>query len=409
MGRGKRQRLAEKRRQESLVKMSVVSGSTKQHSDDVLSMAGEVQHCHAALLYGDEVTLISPRSALMKAVADEGSFTGPNLVRFMARMAPHLGPEHAPVIELARQIVDFPKRGLITPGLRKAHSELMDGLLGSIASNEEEMVEKARGIVARSGFNQLQVAIDKGILSIHDLEGADISAFILHEADPVVAALMVKIQEVLSAGNQYPLFDDDVSNLVRLGMEAGIFTRVPLSRKHGSDAAMASGLFDFLPNFPHANTSEILDIRQALDKPLRAFRRGVRELSSEIDEEPESPQFGAAIEDCWNLQVRPALDEIEEAILENSSLRDLLGRSIRDGASLPGLTAAATLGASYGASTFGVVAGPMATVPLAAGTAIGLSVAAVRAYMEQGKALKEQTGAQFYFLYGTKQRLRLAS
>jgi hypothetical protein len=386
------------------MKMSVVSASITQPADNALSMAAEVQHCHAALLYGDEVTLISPRSALLKRVADTGSFTGVNLIRFAAEVVPYLSPEHREAIELANQLVNVPRKARNTGRARKAYRELMEGLLEAVSANQDEWVENAQRILADSGFDQLQGAIDSGILKIDDVEGVQLSTFITQQSDPVMTGFLAKIQEVLLSGNQYPLFDADVSDLVRTGLEVGMFTRVPLSRRHGSDAAMASGLFDFLPNFPHAKTSEILEIRQALETPLKAFRLGVRELTKNIDLDAESPQFGSEIEDCWNLRVRPALDEIEENIQENSGMRNLLGRAMRDGASLPGLTAAVTLGGA-----FGVAAGPMTTVPLAAGAAVGISVAALRAYLDQGEALKEVTGTQFYFLYGMNERMRVAS
>lgn len=383
--------------------MSVVSASTSK-ADDALSMASEVQHCHAALLYGDQVTLISPRSAVLKEVANTGSFTGTNLIRFAAEVAPYLFRDKADILELAKQLVEYPRELLVTPAQRDQHASVINGMLAAIAPNQDELVQKARAIISKSGFDQLQEAVDRKILTIDDVAGAEISMFVTKRTDPVMTGLISKIQEVLMSGNQYPLFDSHVSSIVRTGLQEGILTRVPMSRRHGSDAAMASGLFDYLPNFPHANTSEILDIRDDLDAPLKAFRIGIRNLSKEISTDPESAEFGSEIEDSWNLQVRPALDEIDALIRDNSSLSNLLGRTVRESASLPGLTAAVTLGASLG-----VAAGPMTSVPLAAGAAVGMSVAAVRAYLSQGEALEEVAGTQFYFLYGANQRISVAS
>jgi len=52
----------------------------------------------------------------------------------------------------------------------------------------------------------------------------------------------------------------------------GIFTRTPVAKQLGQHASMADGLFDHLPVFPYASTSEILDIRTELSPELGAFR-----------------------------------------------------------------------------------------------------------------------------------------
>jgi len=72
---------------------------------------------------------------------------------------------------------------------------------------------------------------------------------------------------------------------------------------------------------------------------LGAFRAGVSGLTKNIDVAAEDPKFGEEIEDAWNTEVAPALDEIEATIKDNSSMSDLLKKMITDP------TGAATAGA----------------------------------------------------------------
>lgn len=69
MGEAKRRREAEQRRQQTLLKMSVANTGT-QSMGEPLKLTHELRQCHAALLYADEVKLISPRAAMLRAALD---------------------------------------------------------------------------------------------------------------------------------------------------------------------------------------------------------------------------------------------------------------------------------------------------------------------------------------------------
>lgn len=402
LARAKRARLAERRRLKRLLKMSVVSAGIE-HDGDAMSLRNEVKHCHAALLYADEVRLISPRASLLKSVADYGSMSGVDMARFIATVGPSIDPTSAPALNSILAVLgDFP-RSQLAPALRKQRDALIEDLLGGFQPVQETLQQNAKDLLTRAGFEQLQIAIDDGILVIEDVHSADAADFSA-EGDAMVNGLFKRIQEVLSTGNEYPLFDSDASNLVRLGVEERVFTPVPMARRLGADAAMASGLFDRLPNFPHANTREILDIRRELTDPLTRFRAGVRELTTELEVVPESEQFGNEIEDAWTLKVAPALDDIEEAIQQNTSLRDLFGKVCDDASGL------AAMGAAGGvAASLAVAAGPAVSVPAVAALAVTSTVAAARAFRAQGRALRDTTETQFYFLYGANDRLGMSS
>jgi hypothetical protein len=317
-------------------------------------------------------------------------------------VGPSRWPEFAEPLQFMDLLLNVRSDRIPTEQLRSEYQRHLDSFLKAFAPIQGRFEENVRGLLERSGFNDLHPAIDQGILSIDDIYGADMSDFALDGADPLLTGFAAKIQEVLTSGNVYPLFDARTSNFVRTGVEAGIFTPVPLARRLGSDAAMAAGLFDRLPNFPYATTSEILDIRRALARPLTQFRTGVRGLTEAIQVPPESPDFANAIEDAWNLTVAPALDEIEEAIRNNSSLGDLMSRSVKDA-----LTSGTALGSALSlAGSMYVGAGPTVTIPLAAAVAVGFSLNQARAFMAQSADLKKTTEAQFYFLHGANTRLQ---
>jgi hypothetical protein len=399
MARAKKQRIAERRRQQQRLKMTVVSAEFDH--DDVTSLAHETQQCHAAMLYADEVTLVSPRAALLQTVFQAPNAPSRELLKILADAAPRYFPELADRLRQKQATLEgYPARSSLDKAQRKIFDQALRQLAEDLEPVRQKAFENSEEILSRAGFGELQLAVDAGVLTIDPLTGADVGSFDDKSTVDMMIDLLNEIQRVLESGIVYPLFGNWVSNIVRLGVEAELFKPIPQARRLGGDAAMAEGLFDRLPNFPHATTKEILDVRSLLASPLTRFRVGVRELSKEVELNPEDPQYGMAVEDAWNLKVSPALLEIEDAMLTNTSLKNLAARSIRDPAGLATLGGAAALPA-----TLAVAAGPATALSAVAAFAVGLSATAVRGLLAQGDTLREATNSQLYFLYGANGRI----
>lgn len=247
-------------------------------------------------------------------------------------------------------------------------------------------------------YRELALAMEAGLLTIDPLPDIDVRHIGDESDDDIAARYFTRVQHTLTSQNTYPLFDTTTNNLVNLGVEEGIFSPSPSARRRGRDASLAAGLFDRLPNFDHANMSEILDIRQELRDPLHRFRQGVRQLTKDIDIAPEDPQFGHEIDEAWATTVAPALAEIEATIEENSSLREKVRRMTSDPAALTGLVGIAGLGIAAGPAS----ALPSAVALMLSSTAavVGGSLAALRTDLAQQAAREAITKTQFYFLYG---------
>lgn len=262
------------------------------------------------------------------------------------------------------------------------------------------MQENLRGIFADSGYDQLKDALDAGILFIDDVDGAAVDN--LSEADDpsMVLGFVQKINDALVDGERYPLFDTRAGSIVRLGVDAGFFSPVPMARRLGADAAMAEGLFDRLPNFQYATTREILEIRTELSGSLLTFRQGIRDLTKDLNTAPEHPDFSNEIADAWNQKVAPSIEEIENTVAENKSMRDLVTRIVKDPIGGTSIGTAVTL-----PETLAVAAGPAAALIAIAGVAVGCTVATGRALIDEYREIRDLNQAQFYFLYGTNEQI----
>ena len=141
---------------------------------------------------------------------------------------------------------------------RQALGELFDAIRPGITELQDrigESLEKMR-------YRELALAMDAGLLTIDPLPDIDVRNVGDDADDDIAARYFARVQQALTSQNTYPLFDTTTNNLVNLGVEEGIFSPPPSARRRGRDASLATGLFDRLPNFEHANMSEILDIRQ---------------------------------------------------------------------------------------------------------------------------------------------------
>jgi hypothetical protein len=386
------------------MRMTVVSAILDR--DNPASLAQVVQQTHAALLYADEVTLVSPAGAMMQSVVDVSQLDGIDLLFELGRVAPKFFPDVDPAIQELKQIVDgLPPRSRWPGEQRREYDAVVKQFTNQMRPLRDRLQQSANDILTESKFDQLQVAIDAGILKVDTLPGMDVSE-IEDIGDIALAGLFERIDEALSSGRQYPLFDVETNQFVQGAVELGIFAPTPAARRLGKNAAMADGLFDCLPSFQNATTSEILDIRTELSPSLGAFRHGVGSLAENLEVMPEDPNFGDEVEYAWNLKVAPAIDEIEETIRQNRSMTDLMKRFAKDSLGAGALSLGATAPFSIA-----VAAGPVSAAEFGAAAAMvfGTAWGTARALIDENDAIKKDAKkAQFYFLYGTRKKLGLA-
>lgn len=398
--REKRTRRLQRDERRSRVRMTVVNASSDNRNP--LSLVHELHQCNSALLYGDEVKLVSPRAAMLKSAQQVNESDGVELLRVFRNVAPKYFPDAQSQLDSLFDVIDsLPPRLQLPPQLRQQYDDHVRKLVEGMQPLKDGLKENFEKLLIDSGYGQLQEAVDAGILTVDDVDGAVVSELRDQDNGTTMLAYLRKIDNILTDGGRYPLFDSDTSNLVRLGVDIGYFSPVPMARRLGSDAAMANGLFDRLPTFEYATTREILDIRTELSGSLSAFRQGVRGLTEGIVLAPEDPDFVHEIVDAWNQKVSPALDELEATIAENRSMRDLMRRTVKDPIGGAALGGAATLPA-----TMAIAAGPISAYVAAAAVAVGCGIATARALIDESRDVHDAKKAQFYFLFGADQRLK---
>lgn len=335
-------------------------------------MTSELTLCRAALLYADHVTLSSPVASMVADIDGVKHLTKRQRRELILRLLPEMRPDTGPAMVQA-------VRGLEQRRDKEAVRARMqfDAHLRTVWSElEAKILEIAEG----SGLGELRVAMDAGLLELDPLFGPGED----YDADTMVERLVQRLAELLRGADAFPLFDDGVGDLVRSGLQEGLFVVTPSQDRRARNAGLAQGFIDLLPSFPKATVAQVIDIRDELRVPLVRFRQTIGTLSREVDVQAYSEEFGREVLDLWGERVEPALMEIEERVQENTYLRELAGQL-----DVPGM---ATSGVAVAMSSF---ADLPQVVSIAVGASVGL-INAERARRAERSAIEK---SQFYFLY----------
>lgn len=365
----------------------------------LLNLGDEIRQSQSALLYADTVTLISPRATLIHSIAVVEDAPDLEMLELLVSVAPVYAPQATHQLkEILHRVRSLPPGNQLNSTQRKRRRQALGELFDAIRPGITELQDRIGESLEKMRYRELALAMDAGLLTIDPLPDIDVRNVGDDADDDIAARYFARVQQALTSQDTYPLFDTTTNNLVNLGVEEGIFSPPPSARRRGRDASLATGLFDRLPNFEHANMSEILDIRQELRDPLHRFRQGVRQITKDIETAPEDPQFAHEIDEAWTTTVAPALAEIEAMIEQNSSLREKVRRVASDPAALSGLVGAVGLGIAAGPAS----ALPSAVALMLSSTAavVGGGLAAIRTDLTQHAAREAITKTQFYFLYG---------
>jgi hypothetical protein len=382
-------------------RFSVVVGAGAASSVD---LRPEIELIKAALLYGDEVTVMSPLLTMLLRVEQLGNLGPEQIVELVRRVAPYLLPddEAETLLNGMDQIDDL----LRPSGDRSGAGRIMRReVMRRLGPARALLADAVDGIARRSGVAELSRARSDGLLKVQSLDPGDaldlvascaISAKLAEsgqrEESPHTARLVGtyvdRLAEHLEAGRAYLMFDNPTAGLVDAGLREGLFKAAPGPSGRAAQAMTASGLLARLPTFPQASVDEVIDIRADLDGPLSRFRAAMVSASRGFSIEPWDAAFEDELHDFWIETVSPAVQELGEEVRENSSLlATAAGIAGTAKATVPGLT---LIGAGLASRTEALkLAGETAAV------AVPL-LDALRSRRRQAADLRMKP---FYFLY----------
>ena len=345
----------------------------------------EIQLLKPALIYGDLIKLYSPTTTMYQGMAALAEADPETRVQILADLIPSIDPQGAP--ELLTTLGQFQ---LLRRKKYRSPQEInaMVRLEKAIDAAWREISERVEMQLSAAGVEELAPAMEAGLLEIEELVSTgDVDQFL----EEMLQTFVAKLADVLARGEAYPLFDEQTGLLVSAGVSEGLFVPSIAAEDRAKQLGLAAGFMGYLPAFPHASVSEILEIRHELREPLVRFRAAMVEMGHLARSQAYEAGFSAEVEQLYRAKVAPALQDLHEGIRANRYLRQLVGAVMDD------MKAFLIQGALALAVT------PLSAVPALATAAIHVVTPAIQAAYRQRVKSDQIRKEQLYLLYRTEE------
>lgn len=331
------------------MKVAVVTAMPEQPG---MSLAGDVELVRAAILYADELELVSTTIAFLSGLG-----------RTMAGQPPMQ----------------------VRPTSTAADREMLHDLIGR-ASGAELLHAAKAGLLSFAAY-------DKAFSSFNDPGGGDINS--------VMDNFMTEpIRKRLRNASTRLLFDGTMGWYANYLIDSGKIDANPLALRHSGEAAVGTGLIARLPAFPQAPIDELLDLRSDLGAPLTRYRAKVSQLAGTIATRSLDPEYPAEVDDLWRNHAAPALLELQEGFAEHGLIREI-ARTV--GKDLKALISAATgAGVAVGLDTLASVDEWVSASAGVAAPAAQIMTSAVTSARDERRRLERH---ELFFLYEADRRL----
>lgn len=369
-----------------------------------ISLARDVDLVKAAVLYADEVELISAGASMLSGMRNLSDAGAVGLAQVLMELDDetlrYVGGDILPdgwretllpamvAISLEPEVLrSLPGGDEITDDtfaeLREA-AQGMDEVTAQLQATATAMVEA-------SGASEILPAIDAGIVRLVDLGRA---------GDEMVEEWAEHMRRLLTDNRSRLLFDDKVGSLIRHLIETEGIETTGLPLKHAGEAAVGSGLIARLPVFVDPPIDEIIQLRSDLQVPLRKYRSAAGRLANRLHLAPYETGSADEIDDLFRSEVEPALDELQEGFATHGLIREASRSLGKDVSSLATVGSGAIL---YMALNSTAVLDSWAAALVGVGAAGAQALASGKMASAQSK--RELESRELFYLYEVNRRL----
>lgn len=352
-----------------------------------LSLDSELRLVKLALLYGDSITLHSPKSEMLM-IAHNTMTQRPNR-NSIERLARIVGTEQrASFYEFAdgldkleeafEKIKEFPR------AQRKQQQRKMEK---ELEKEFRKFTVSCMEALRPTKIIEFQKLIKRGILSIEQYES-------YMESENFAEKFTEGIFDVVANQNNFPLLDSEMAKIINLYIkeERGKVSKVRQAR--AAQVQLSAEFIGRLPHFEQATIDEILDVRNTLRKPLTKFRAAMIEFSKTIQNASWDEDFTFEAEEIYHSKIAPTILEIEEAVSFNRIAQNLYQKSLINSAAAGTLTIAI--------SNWLMPENIDKSIANLTSAALGLTTVAIN---ERIQDIKRAEQNQMYFLYKANRML----
>lgn len=351
----------------------------------------EMNYVKSALLYADQVTLISPVAYLFHQFTDEkNSLEEKNAIKLFYKILPLIKEKDPntynsfyPVLNELSKIVNGKQYNSL-PYVKKIQ------IKSQLKSYSQDFSKLMFSFIGNENADDLDSLIRHGQVKIESFNNS------IADVDRCVLEYYNKLKVALKSS--YPLFDEQSNDLMKAALESNIINISPIDKRKITHAGLADNYIQRLPSFSQATVDELIDIKSELSQPLIRFRSKMISYSDSLQSMPWDNDFEKECDLLYDKEVAPALLEIEECTKDNSFIKNL-GKKFFTDEGFWKSTGGLVLGVAAGGaiSSFNDVISTEQGM-LAAGGAFVLSKIA-GAYIDYKEKKKDIQRKDLYFYY----------
>ncbi|MDP1876418.1 MAG: hypothetical protein Q8M17_02505 [Actinomycetota bacterium] len=372
-----------------------------------VDLTRDVQLAKAAVLYADEVELISPGTETIGFLVQMAAAGPEGLLELLgsldqSTLAYLNGGKEVPaeVVQNFRLVLAMDDDSMDALGsltgtdvtaLKEAAEDARTGLDAASA----ELQSTAMRMFEDSGASELAVAIEEGLISARS---------IIPTADSMRSSDLTKayaecLKTLIADPQCALLMDEMMGSLARAMIDEGVATPSSVATRRSAEALLGGGLLIRLPALDVAPMEELLDLRRDLDVPLTRYRTGVATLSGRLAAGPFDAEAEAAVEHLFGTVVVPALDEIREEMSTHGLVKDVASHWASDARSV----ALALVGPVIAGGVVHVADLTQAVIALPVLASAGQAV--IGAGSDRARQRANTRKREFFYLYELDRRL----
>lgn len=372
-------------------------------------MHAEIQIVRAAVLYADEIDVVSPVAEMLSGVKafTEGSATP--ALDVLSTLDPKMmdrlggGEEIRQVLPLLSLLQNEGFAEFLELNGQEAGEEyrrISADFKAAMATSTGQMRATANKMFQDAGGPELTAAVKTGIVRLRPL----LRLGDTWDTDVFVERYVEEITSLLEDGRRHMLLDQGTAKMARALIREERVKLSPLALPNAQESLVGTGVIARLPTFGDTPVDELLDLRRDLIAPLGRYRRAVATLGEKMRVSPIEADAAAEVEHIYLHEVTPALEEMREYLAEHGLVREF-ARAV--GADLKAFIAG-------GIATPGLIVGAQAMTDLAAAATAGLAAmpsmagagsVVFKAAEARRQALTEVAGRELYYLHELDRRM----
>lgn len=307
--------------------LTVGASPTSRNASGAVTLHNELRLVRSSLLYADRVDLIAPAASLLWTLTPLRGLDPDDVWETIADLPPEalqrLGVEESAVpLPAFRQMMRNLGKRSATDLTRLEGEKLWRPAIQEILREVEETFGGAEA-------PELELALNTGNVRLLDT-GKQLE----DPVDQQVAGFRNRIAEALANPSGTVLFDQLTTSMIR--EDDSLRKKFsPVGMDRSRRAAAGTGLVEWLPVFPDAPMSSVLEAREELADSRAKYRASVKALTAELQSSTLDETLPSDIEELWRDGVRPTLVDLRKTVKASRIAKETGLRLATEGYGIP--------------------------------------------------------------------------